>query len=768
MNFGMKNSIILFLFLIPAFLFAQYPATGNKSRLGYQTTGDGLIWRGVAADTVTKPRTTANAYFQLDTVNRILRRYIATQGSWQVVAVTPDLSGYALISYVDSLYATDHDRDSTNEIQTLSFASPLLGISDGNNVDLSPLLSGYVTGSGTTNYLLKWSALTNATNSNLFDNNTYAGVIGRPWKFGEFTTAGLPTGVTGYTVYNTTTNGPAWYQGSRWAYGLESTFNRGTATRIPFFDANGQITESTDLIWDQSNKRLRLDNNSTSISATKLYFTNTTETPPIRMFFETKNVSSGSTTLRGGGSIVLGGYATLSKVNGNGYGAVGSNYYLDQTAGLRYVNSDVANGINFENNTWKFWNAASGTADGLLTMVTRAILASDGSLALAKTTAPVRTLDVTGEARITDLTTDAPTRIVGADSDGDLAAITVSTGLLISGGNLIATGASTWLKTELEASRDVDITGGASTDFRIRNNTRTQFDGKFKIGSDSSFVHDPAQDTTYLKVTVRVKSGSIILQNDVGDAYMTIQAQGAGNKESGIFMESRGAFGNVLYINGETLSTFGIYNFDKVGGGGLNMSVGESPGFTGMSSIGDFTIADSTSNSGNTSVRFKFDSRGEARFYDYGTGTKEAADLTKTQSNYIAGFATDGTVLDLERKRDTTIFLAADTDYNFSSAVTTAQIASRYNRIIIHMTITSGVGADKTTTLHTPDANLMQCEILIRGTDNTGTYDNEIAFGTNNAISSDGTNTSGYTLAQGQGLHIRVVYNGSAYKYIYY
>lgn len=31
----------------------------------------------------------------------------------------------------------------------------------------------------------------------------------------------------------------------------------------------------------------------------------------------------------------------------------------------------------------------------------------------------------------------------------------------------------------------------------------------------------------------------------------------------------------------------------------------------------------------------------------YGTGTKEASDLSKTQSNYIAGFATDGTLLDL-------------------------------------------------------------------------------------------------------------------------
>ena len=175
-----------------------------------------------------------------------------------------------------------------------------------------------------------------------------------------------------------------------------------------------------------------------------------------------------------------------------------------------------------------------------------------------------------------------------------------------------------------------------------------------------------------------------------------------------------------------------------------------------------FTVED------NSSPLFVIRKNGSIQFNTYGTPATTAAALSKTLTNYGVGFATDGTVTSREIKRDTTIFLTADTDYDFSAAVTTAQIASRYNRIIIHMTLTSGVGADKTSTLHTPDANLMQCEILIRGTDNTGTYDNEIAFGTNNAISSDGTNTSGYTLAQGQGLHVRVVYNGSAYKYIYY
>lgn len=53
------------------------------------------------------------------------------------------------------------------------------------------------------------------------------------------------------------------------------------------------------------------------------------------------------------------------------------------------------------------------------------------------TTSPQRSLHVQGEVRITDLLTDTPTRLVGADSDGDLGAVIVSNGLTIDGsGNL--------------------------------------------------------------------------------------------------------------------------------------------------------------------------------------------------------------------------------------------------------------------------------------------------------------------------------------------
>lgn len=57
-------------------------------------------------------------------------------------------------------------------------------------------------------------------------------------------------------------------------------------------------------------------------------------------------------------------------------------------------------------------------------------------------TSPARTLHVTGEARITDLTTTTATLLVGADANGDLSSLTVGSGLSITGGALTATGGS--------------------------------------------------------------------------------------------------------------------------------------------------------------------------------------------------------------------------------------------------------------------------------------------------------------------------------------
>lgn len=74
----------------------QYPAAGTKQRLGYQTTGDGLVFRGNGAPTYT-PTGLNNAWMYIDTLTRNL--YAFTSGTWQLVSG----GGSAFDGHVDSL-----------------------------------------------------------------------------------------------------------------------------------------------------------------------------------------------------------------------------------------------------------------------------------------------------------------------------------------------------------------------------------------------------------------------------------------------------------------------------------------------------------------------------------------------------------------------------------------------------------------------------------------------------------------------------------------
>jgi len=76
---------ILFLFLSLS-LFAQFPNTGNKQRLGFQTTADGLVWRGSISDTASiQPVNNQNAWVILDTVNLKMYSFDFTSNVWNLV-----------------------------------------------------------------------------------------------------------------------------------------------------------------------------------------------------------------------------------------------------------------------------------------------------------------------------------------------------------------------------------------------------------------------------------------------------------------------------------------------------------------------------------------------------------------------------------------------------------------------------------------------------------------------------------------------------------
>jgi len=149
--------------------------------------------------------------------------------------------------------------------------------------------------------------------------------------------------------------------------------------------------------------------------------------------------------------------------------------------------------------------------------------------------------------------------------------------------------------------------------------------------------------------------------------------------------------------------------------------------------------------------------QGQVRLRSLGTGT----------ATTILGKTSTDEIVPTEIKRDTTIYID-DTDYDFSAALTTAQISRRYNRIIFWMTTTAAAGSDSEITLHTPDANLMQCEYLIHSVDEAGGFSNKIVFGSNNAVDSTNGLVTSYFPAAGQGVGIRAGLRSGVYRYRYY
>jgi hypothetical protein len=100
----MKQLLSLFLFLLPCLALAQYPSNGNqKITLGEQTTADGLIYRGVAADTTRKPSIDTMAYIILDTATNIQWHYKkATSNAWLRLNLLPSDTASMLTNYYRS------------------------------------------------------------------------------------------------------------------------------------------------------------------------------------------------------------------------------------------------------------------------------------------------------------------------------------------------------------------------------------------------------------------------------------------------------------------------------------------------------------------------------------------------------------------------------------------------------------------------------------------------------------------------------------------
>lgn len=81
-----QGLIIAFIVLASSFVFAQFPSTGNKQRLGFQTTADGLVYRGSISDTASiQPVSNQNAWLIVDTINLKIYSFDFTSNVWNLV-----------------------------------------------------------------------------------------------------------------------------------------------------------------------------------------------------------------------------------------------------------------------------------------------------------------------------------------------------------------------------------------------------------------------------------------------------------------------------------------------------------------------------------------------------------------------------------------------------------------------------------------------------------------------------------------------------------
>ncbi len=101
-----RQGLVIIFALIAGISYASidsipYPITGNKQRLGFQTTGNGLVYRGRSNDTITKPTSYADknikAYLLLDSVRGTI--FVWRQTYWDSILVGP-----SFIQPVDSLF----------------------------------------------------------------------------------------------------------------------------------------------------------------------------------------------------------------------------------------------------------------------------------------------------------------------------------------------------------------------------------------------------------------------------------------------------------------------------------------------------------------------------------------------------------------------------------------------------------------------------------------------------------------------------------------
>lgn len=763
-------------------------------------------------------------------------------------------------------------------------------------------LSSYISGSGTTNYIPKFTGAQSIGNSNLTDDNTRVRVEnGKSFSLAKVATTGLPTGAKAYMVYDTTGNGIRWYNGTRWAYALESTFARGMQYRILTFDANGQVINSevdvrgtissfnTAIGYQSLSSGTFSGTNNTAIGYRSLYSATTASSNVAigsqalysltvsgndnvaigsnALFANVRgqqNVSIGYRTLlaatSGSGNVAIGAAALESFLNPSNMVAIGVNAAKLSTGGDNMViigynagsNATApTRGISIGSDVFRVQTAQEGnigigyqvgysnTNGAFNTAVGRFAFYSNltgslnsfygagagynntgsnntgyGTNVLFSNTSGVNNTAIGMQAGYNSGGNSVNSRniligyqagnnlngasnniVIGYDID-----IPSATGTnLMSLGNIIfgtgVDGSGTSVSSgkigikKITPDYDFDIT--TTNAFGLPRGTVAQrptivaSTTPFRYNTDSTALEYGESVGTWRQLATRSYARSLVAGLNRGNSILDSLPNGSIaldantndleiNNATSFFFET--STGENLYLDDGEAGLYGVTYAEISSGDGASSNYENNVSRTLANVYGGtykvehlldstkFTITSKVVSADKIELKINFDKSASShsfRPYDkYGL----ANETPVTGSGLVQAMTwTAGTPAFTYVKKDTTIYII-DADYDFSAAITTAQIAARYNRVIIFMTCSSSASDHNTLTMHTPDANLAQCEIVVYSIDDNLTYRNDITFGASNLLSPTGSLNTTYNLSGGQWLHVRVA-DVSGYKY---
>jgi len=238
---------LFFLLLFPAFAMAQYPGNANqKITLGEQTTADGLVYRGVASiDTVsaTSKITRTNkqdtsTYILLDTVTNLLWHYKIGSNAW-----TQAGGGVSVSSFSAGTTGLTPSTATTGAV-TLGGT---LAVANGGTGQTTLAAAGINTGSGTANYLPKYTAATTFGNSLIFDNGSNVGIgTASPTPVFQLQVTGTNSRFAMLNSSGNTANFSQILFGNGTGMGQYAEFYRQNDTKqFSIFNGNGDIFFST-------------------------------------------------------------------------------------------------------------------------------------------------------------------------------------------------------------------------------------------------------------------------------------------------------------------------------------------------------------------------------------------------------------------------------------------------------------------------------------------------------------------------------------------